>query len=213
MKTKNADDSSEALRRLFDRIVRAPICTVSFDFGTEFTNRKSQDIMKKYNVYHFFLREPKKAFFAELFVKLVQQLIHKYMALHKTKRYIDQLTNIEHARNTRKLKALNYMRPIDVTFENSHKVFEKLYPKYKKFKSTPYKIGQKVLLANTKGHFSKAYQAANFDPDKIYEISRIHTSPVSSCVRYSLRDTSDGLELNGTFYKEEIQLIKDIKER
>ena len=210
MKSKDANDSSNALRKVFNRLIRAPICTVSFDFGTEFTNKKSMEVLREFSAYHFFLREPKKASLAELFVKFVQTSIRKFMAAKNTKRYLEILPQIEQARNERALKSLGGMRPVDVTFENSEKFFDILYPNFYKTKSRKkvLPIGQKVLLATTRGNFSKTYETVNFDPDKIYEIIKVHKSPVDQVVRYSLKDTADDLNLNGTFYKEEIQPIK-----
>ena len=92
------------------------------------------------------------------------------------------------------------MKPVEVTNENSHKVFRKLYPAKKNIKPK-FSVGQKVRISYYKNVFEKGYTQSF--TEEIFTIDKVHQG---NPPYYFLKDY-DGDLYQGIFYDHELALV------
>jgi hypothetical protein len=145
-----------------------------------------------------------KAFMAELYGKLLQTKLHKYMSYKNTKSFADVFDKAVDSLNNRKIKALNGLAPADLSYDNQKDLYRFKYPKTKK-QTHRIKIGQNVILSKKVLTFGKSY-LGNWITDKTYRVVRIHPHDVA---RYTIADNDDDVEIVGTFYANQLQPVKN----
>jgi hypothetical protein len=119
-----------------------------------------------------------------------------------TKRWVDQLSSVVVAKNSRKLRALGDRAPEEVTFENQHEVFEALYGKESDLPmGEALELGTRVQLALDVMPFHKSF--SGYFGSKVYKIGRVHFYPPNTR-RYTIIDEEDNVAISGTYYKEEL---------
>lgn len=142
-----------------------------------------------------------QAFLAEVSIKSIAQKLYKYMEHNQTKRWIDVLPQVLHAKNNRKNRALGGLSSNDVTFSNQHIVYKTLYGNdlaiRDKSKKKPLPIGTKVQMMPDSRPFTKSY--AGYFTNQVYRIHNVRRH-LPDVFRYSLTDTSDDIPLHGTWY-------------
>jgi hypothetical protein len=206
LKRKGATQVAEALDDVFQELkeadMLAPRVLLATDLGTDFWNSKVRTVLTKYNVSHYALRAPKKASIAENSGRYLMDRLYKYLYLKGDDRWVDNLKDFVKAKNSRRNRRLDNLTPAEVNYENQSKVYESLYAdRYdRKNIAPPLEIGQKVQMAIDTLPFHKSYRG--YFKDTVYEIkSRVDYNGI---YRYSLVDTTDGVQVSGTYYSEEL---------
>ncbi len=129
------------------------------DRGTEFLNKKFQDLMKKHDVHHFATATDLKASVVERFNRSLKSRMWRFLTATNLRRYVDVLQDNMQGYNSSYHRSIK-MRPLDVNKENEADVFQNLYggsknndhPKFK------YKVGDTVGISKVRGPFAKGYE-------------------------------------------------------
>ncbi|KAL3086295.1 hypothetical protein niasHT_040087 [Heterodera trifolii] len=209
LRTKKADDMVEGFKQLFSQMPMKPHRIFS-DKGTEFKNQQlkklfDEEEVEKYESNH----SEKKAALAERAIRQIKNRVYRYFAQLKTLNWVDVIDKIVNGIN-KSPSRVHGMRPIDVNFKNSQKVWEKMFGAdqhralFGKHRKRPKFIpDQTVRMSIAKGQFEKGY-IPNYG-DEILEIDAVkrHTKPM----RYKLRDAK-GEKFKGFFYPEELTPVR-----
>ena len=144
----------------------------------------------------------KKNSMVERLNRTLKERLERFFSETGRKRWIDALpdfiSNINHSIN-RSIA----MRPIDVTLENSDKIWKKLYPNArKKPKCDKILVGDRVRIPKDKQIFSKGYQQ-NWS-EEIFTVIRIEPS-MGICL-YIL-ENNDKNEIKRKFYLSELNFV------
>jgi hypothetical protein len=206
LKRKGATHVAEALDETFQELkeagMLAPRVLLATDLGTDFWNSKVREVLTKYNVTHYPLRAPKKASIAENSGRYVMERLYKFLYFKGDDRWVDNRKDFVKAKNNRRNRRLGNLTPAEVTYKNQSKVYESLYAdRYDRKNATPpLEVGQRVQMAIDTLPFHKSYRG--YFKDTIYEVkSRVDYNGI---YRYSLVDTTDGVQVSGTYYSEEL---------
>ncbi|KAL3097676.1 hypothetical protein niasHT_024737 [Heterodera trifolii] len=209
LRTKKADDMVEGFKQLFSQMPMKPHRIFS-DKGTEFKNQQlkklfDEEEVEKYESNH----SEKKAALAERAIRQIKNRVYRYFAQLKTLNWVDVIDKIVNGIN-KSPSRVHGMRPIDVNFKNSQKVWEKMFGAdqhralFGKHRKKPkFVLDQTVRMSIAKGQFEKGY-IPNYG-DEILEIDAVkrHTKPM----RYKLRDAK-GEKFKGFFYPEELTPVR-----
>jgi hypothetical protein len=186
---------------------RKPL-SLQTDKGSEFKNREFQHILKKNQIHFFTTDNPEtKASIVERFQRTLKTRMWKYFTHNKTRRYVDVLNQLVNNYNTTFHRSIQ-TSPDSVKPCNEAKISEILYsPKKKELKKKDlkpkFRVKDKVRINKTKHTFDKGY-LPNWTQE-IFEITHVNkTLPIT----YKLKDLNNE-QIMGTFYGEELQLIKD----
>ena len=196
------DKTGATLVKAFQKIKDRRPLRLQTDKGTEFLNRKFQTYLKKKKI-HFFVTHnaETKASVVERFQRTLKQRMWRYFTYQKTERYIDVLDQLVQGYNAAKHRTIG-MAPKDVTVQNEWLVSQRL-PK-DNLKKKKHDITSTVRLALDKQKaFDKGYW-----PNWTLETFQVKPSVGS---RYRLID-GNGEPLEGSFYPEELQEVKEDKE-
>ena len=136
-----------------------------------------------------------KSVVAEGFIRTIKNKIYKYMTSISKNVYIDKLDDIVHKYNNKKHRTIK-LKPTDVT-DNAYIDFNKEVndndPKFT--------AGDIVRISKYKNNFAKGY-TPNWS-EKVFVIKEIkNTNPWTYVI-----DDLNGEEINGIFYKKELQKI------
>ena len=169
LKTKSGRDTSEALRRIINKI-DFPIQSLIFDEGLEYRNKFVLNLLAEYNIHHYHIKTQHKASTAERVNRTIKGMIWKIFTETGRKKWVDKLIEIcENYNNT--YHSSIKMAPNDVTWKNFKKVFKALYPKIHSVVNCRLKRGDKVRVALNKDLFEKSY-TVNWSKD-FFTISHI----------------------------------------
>ena len=192
---------------------------IQTDQGTEFFNRPFKALMKQEDIQLYNTYNETKASVVERLIRTLKTKMWRFFTAKKTRRYIDMLDDLAYSYKTRRyidmLDDLAYSynhskhrsikkKPVNVTTENEQEVWLNLYgdrPTSKKKVKYKFSVGDQVRISKMKRKFEKGY-LPNFSRE-IFTVSQqiARYPPV-----YKLKDY-DEEELDGTFYKEELQKI------
>ena len=201
--------SGKTLIQAFQTIIRSskrkPL-SLQTDKGSEFKNKDFQKYLKKQNIHYFTTENPEtKASIVERFQKTLKTKMWKYFTHNQTRKYIDILKDLVTGYNKSFHRSIQ-KRPIDVNKSNEVEVTRSLYgkKKYVSKKSRTLDVGTMVRINKTKRTFDKGYL-----PNWTQELFKIiHVNQLSSPTTYIVEDLA-GERIKGTFYRHEIQAIKD----
>ena len=189
----------------FDSILkegRQPIAIQS-DKGKEFLNSRFQNYLKEKGI-DFFTTENDdiKATIVERLNATLQVRIHRYFSANHTRRYLDVLQSIVDSYNSSFHRSIG-MSPKEVNETNSETIWQRLYPPVWTKSHTPkLKLGDYVRISKTKRTFRKSYLPSW--TTELFTITHVkRTTPVT----YIIAD-SDGEELKGSFYTQELQRVQ-----
>ena len=158
---------------------------------------RKEDI-QLYNTYN-----ETKASVVERLIRTLKTKMWHFFTAKRTRRYVDMLDKLAYSYNHSKHRSIK-KKPVNVTVQNEQEVWHTLYgdrPARKKRVKYKFSIGDQVRISKMKRKFEKGY-LPNFSKE-IFTISKqIPRHPPV----YKLKDY-DQEELDGTFYKEELQKI------
>lgn len=162
--------------------------------------KEFQDLMKKYNIHHYWTFTVLKASIAERVNRSIRNYIRRWQHERGTMRYVDHLQEIVREYNEKRIHSTIKMTPSSVTKSNEKEVLEKIYgPANRRRCVNPkYHISQAVRLYLTRRTFEKESQ--NFTTE-IYFVSDVHN--FSHPCMYSLINV-DGEDIIGKVYGNEL---------
>lgn len=203
IKTKNAKDVTEAMRKILNQLDVSPK-NLHTDLGTEFYNQDFQSLMKKFQINHYSTYSTKKAQIVERFIRTIKRYIwseFSYQGNHKWINLLPQLIN----RYNSTVHSTIKMKPNSVTFQNEKTLLNTVYSRLKtvNLNNVKYKIGDQVRISKHRTIFDKSYTIL-WTPE-VFKIKQIrYTNPIT----YILEDIRKNV-IKGCFYNEELQLAKN----
>lgn len=198
---KRASAVCEAFKKILGRAQPRLPQNVMTDKGTEFS------VLKKYLTQHgikYYNAENSetKASVAERVIRTIKGRMYRYFTHTATTKFIDKLQDFADAYNSSVHRTIG-MKPVDVTPENSDKVFARLYKKNtaKRERQPKFKVGDHIRISIARPTFAKGYKA-NWTTE-IFKVSKRHTTvpPV-----YEIVDVNNET-IKGTFYEQEMQKV------
>lgn len=150
----------------------------------------------------YYTTGPKKNSMVERFNRTLKERLERYFTELSTKRWIDVLSdfvsNINHSIN----RSIG-LPPTEVTFENSDRIWKKLYPKQSTNpKCDLIKVGDRVRTVLPQNIFSKGYHKGW--SDDLYTVNTIEKS-MGVCL-YTLKNNED-IKLARKFYLSELNFV------
>ena len=194
LKTKRGDETADAIKSVIADM-DSPPQTVIFDEGLEFYNKYVDLLFAQYNIHYYSIRTSKKAGAAERAIRTIKSIIWKYFTEHKTKRYIDQLDDIQANYNNTYHRVIK-MTPNEVTWDNRKKVFKLMYPEIHDRVKCKLKKGDRVRVALFKDIFEKGY-TQNWSKE-IYIIHQVFQR--AGVCWYKIKDASGNPYPKGKYY-------------
>uniref|UniRef100_A0A672IF46 Integrase catalytic domain-containing protein n=1 Tax=Salarias fasciatus TaxID=181472 RepID=A0A672IF46_SALFA len=174
------------------------------DAGREFFNKSFKILMRKHNIVHFATASDLKACVVERFNRTLKTRMWRYFTAKNTRRYVEVLPDLVKSYNNTYHSSIK-MRPVDVTKENTRRVFHNLYgtptprDKSKQKLKVGFKVGDVVRISKLRGVFDKKYEQSF--TDEVFTVSEcIPRTPMV----FKLKDF-DGEVIEGSFYEQELQ--------
>ena len=209
VKNKTGERVAEALE---DVLKEADCFSLQTDKGKEFYNDKVRSVLRRRNIKHFSTEnETVKASIVERFNKSLRLRLHRSMTARGTERFLQTLPDVVKAHNRTYNSSIG-MAPADVNDANRERVFQRLdsltrtRPRQFRVSERGSEIepGDKVRITKARGAFERGYT-----PNWTREVFTV-TSVLSDRrpTRYAIEDY-DGEPVKGTFYRQELQLVKD----
>ena len=201
IKDKSAPTLNKAFRQVLEESGRQPK-KIHTDRGSEFVNRLFKSLLKEKNIEMYHTYNTKiKASIVERFNRSLKQRMHRYFTWKGTLKYIDVLPELVQAYNNSYHRSIQ-RAPSSVTKNNEKDVWMTLYGNPFPRRGYAFDVGDEVRISKSKGLFEKGY-LPNWS-EEIFTISKRlpRNPPVYKVKEY------DGDELEGTFYKQELQHVK-----
>ena len=182
------------------------------DKGTEFTNRRVQEVLRSRNVQWQQALGTMKACIAERANKTLQILLYKYMTEKETERYIDALPGLVDTYNKRGHRTLEGMSPEEADRpENEDRVraiFQNRYTKIgQQARKVKFEVGDLVRIkTDPKKITSGARAYAQQFKGEYFKIDRINRTLPNPL--YHLSSTDTGEDIIGGFYANELQRVR-----
>ena len=203
VRNKSGAQVANALRDIFQQLREqnrlAPRALLGTDLGNEFYNASADQVYAEFGIGHFGLRAPKKASLAEISGRWLLDRIYKHMHAAGVNKWVSLLPQFVQAKNARVNRSIG-LASSEVNYQNQAEVYRKLYGITKRKVELPLSVGQKVHLARDKLPFHKSFHG--YFTEKVFEI--IMSTSYNGIYRYTLLDLEDGVELSGTFYRQEL---------
>lgn len=206
LKTKSADETLAAIKRIFKRTKRT--CKLfTTDDGREFINAKLKAYFTTLGITPFVTSSSTKCCINERFNRTLGQRVARYLTHVKSKRFIHKLKDFERQYNSSYHTTIK-CAPNDVTEDKVPKVWQNIYgKKLEKLKNSTgsnlIKQGDWVLIPRKKGLFEKGY-AQNFGPTPYI----VHLVKRTQPITYVLK-TTDGEVIDGSWYKQELVKVPE----
>lgn len=174
------------------------------DKGTEFKNKEFQMFLRSNQIHLFTTENPEtKASIVERFQRTLKSRMWKYFTYHQTRKYIDVLPDIVDGYNNTYHRSIR-RTPISVNKSNEIEVTQALYgTKQSKQSKNKLNVGDLVRINKTKRTFEKGYL-----PNWTKELFKIVHIIKSLPLTFKIEDL-DGEKIEGSFYGNELQCIKD----
>lgn len=199
VKTKSAQDVTEAFDTILKRSNGCLPITLQSDKGKEFVNKTFKEYLEKQHVIFRLVRDPDvKAACVERFIRTLKTRLWRYFTHTRSKRYIDVLQKFVDSYNSTVHSSIG-MKPACVNPYNLNVVKKNLQTRHrgKTNRKPKYSIGTFVRISRVPNVFRKGYERGW--SNEIFKIARISTTrqpPV-----YFLTDLN--AELIDCFYYEE----------
>lgn len=202
LKTKQGNEVANAIEDIFKSSKRTPK-RIQTDQGKEFYNAPVKRLLERHDIELFSVKSPKKCALVERWNRTLKSKMWKYFTSRNTYKWLQVLPKIVHAYNHSKHRVIK-MRPADVNKENAMLVWERLYGDDERYKRTikNVKEGDTVRISKVKGQFEKGY-LPNWSREEFF-VDKINDKFSPSMV--TIKDHK-GEEIEGNFYKDEIQKI------
>lgn len=196
IKSKTASEVCNAFQKILS-LGRVPE-NLQTDDGKEFFNKEFALLMRKYSINHYSTYSVMKASIVERFNRTLKEIMWKEFSNRGTYKWIDIYKSLITEYNKRRHGTIK-MAPINVTHNNEKHLLNTVYSHLKIFKPSGFKVGDYVRISKYKHIFEKGYT-----PNWTTEIFKIRSVQNTYPVTFLLEDYQ-GHEIQGGFYKEEIQ--------
>ena len=174
---------------------------IQTDKGTEFKNKKVQDLFKKHHIRFFTTQNETKASIVERFIRTFKSRLWRFFTANNTHVYLKTIPKLISAYNQSYHRSIK-MAPASVTIHNDQEVWRTLYKDIRAGqKDFKFQIGDSVLISKTTQPFRKGYL-----PNWTKEIFTIGARIPRSPPVYKLLDY-DKETIEGAFYEEELQKV------
>lgn len=202
MKDKSAETLVKAFQQILKESGRKPK-KIHADRGSEFVNKKFQDLLKKENIGFYHTFNETKASVVERFNRTLKQRMYRYFTWKGTLKYLDVLPKLMESYNNSYHRSIR-RTPASVNTNNEKDVWMTLYGNQPTKKGYTFNVGDEVRISKLKKIFDKGY-LPNWS-EEIFTISkRIPRNPPV----YRLKEF-DGDELEGSFYEQELQRVNTL---
>ena len=199
IKTKSPQHVKPAFELIFSK-GRKPF-KIQTDQGTEFESRTMQDFFNSHRIHQFSVKSQFKAAIVERFNRTLKAKMWNYFTHANTRKWIDILPKLLNAYNKAEHRGIE-MAPVDVTVEEEIPLWlrnESL--EIKTVKSKKIKVGDHVRVSKARRVFDKGYL-----PNWTEEVFTVTSVSSKEPIQIKIKDY-DGNEIQGSYYKEEVQVV------
>lgn len=202
LKNKTGPEVTRAMASVVDSLEH-PIERLHVDNGKEFYNAHMQKMLRDRNIHMYSTYTTKKAAIVERFNRTLKNRMWKEFSYRGSYKWIDMIQMLVHEYNETKHRTIK-CKPNDVNPSNEHAILRYAYNnRTVVIKRKPrFKVGDQVRMSKYKKVFYKGYT-----PNWTTEIFKIKKVQPTNPITYLLID-SDGHDIKGTVYEEELQLVK-----
>ena len=201
-KDKSASIMTTAFKELFQQAHPRKPQRLQTDRGKEFLNKQVRSYLGDMGIELFQTHSDKKAAVVERFNRTLKTRIWTYFSAKNTKQYMDILPKIMTSYNNSVHRSIG-MRPAQVRKEHEDRIWARLYGSsgnlLPRLKVSP---GEMVRVSRIKGGFEKGYV-----PNWTEQHYRVEGAEGRHRRVYKLQNIR-GEPIDGTYYQEEIQPIK-----
>lgn len=202
VRNKSGKEVTRAMTSILDSLGH-PIQLLHVDNGKEFYNKSMQDMLHRRNIKMYSVYTTKKAGIIERFNRTYKNLMWKQFSMRGSYKWIDLLDKLLDEYNNRNHRTIR-MKPNDVDKSVERYLLDTVYrPREIPRIKTKFKVGDHVRMSRYKYVFDKGYT-----PNWTTEIFKIKQVQQTNPLTYLLVD-SDGRDIKGSVYKEELQLVHD----
>lgn len=200
LKHKTGEELKNAFELVF--LTRKPV-KLQTDKGTEFYNSKVTKLLKDNGIELFSSESLFKACIVERFNRTLKERMWKVFSHTNSYVWINILPDLVNNYNNSYHRSIK-MSPTEASKpENSHKVFNNLYPIKESDQSktevdTRLKVGDKVRISRYKTVFDKGY-LPNWTTEIFVIDEVLQTNPIT----YKIKDLADE-EITGSFYEQDL---------
>ena len=206
LKDKTGSSLVKAFRQIFKEGRKC--LRLQTDKGREFRNKVFQGFLKDSKV-DFFTTENDdiKAAIVERFNRTLKERLWRYFTKSNSSTYLSVLSQIVRAYNHSFHRSIQ-RAPIEVTTKNQEDVWHTLYGEKTGavVKRPKLKVGDRVHISKTRRVFKKGYL-----PAWTIELFTVNEVKYTTPVTYSIKD-DHGEVLEGTFYEQELQKVREKEE-
>ena len=206
LKNKSSGTLLEVFKKLFPQNKNNPLF-IQTDLGTEFTNKKVQNYLKKVGIIFFTSHNQDiKASIIERFNRTLKERIYRYITKNRTRRFLDILQSLVKSYNNTYHRSIKQI-PSKVNISNQENVWDALYNNNLTTTETQdnIEVGSRVRISKVKTLFEKGY-LPNWTSELFTVSEVIRTRPLT----YKLKD-DNGEEIEGSFYFYELQKVGEKK--
>lgn len=206
VENKSGPKVTEAMESILKSLGH-PIRNLHVDEGKEFYNTSMKKLLAKHNINMYSTFSTKKAAICERFNRTLKNKMWKQFSYRGSYKWIDILQSLVDEYNSTKHRTIK-MKPNDVGYDDEMYLLNTVYhlnsrvPLQQKSK---FKVGDFIRISKYKHVFSKGYT-----PNWTTEIFKVRKVQQTAPITYLLSDLN-GVEIKGSFYKEELQLVGDPK--
>ena len=173
---------------------------VQSDKGTEFVNKKFQQMLKDRNIHFFTSEGDTKCAVVERFHRTLKSRMWRFFTDKETYRWIDVVQDLVKSYNNTYHTSIK-TTPASVSTTNERKVWKSLYGKRTRPSPFKFKVNDTVRISISRYAFKRGYQQ-NWSEEYFTVVERNDTIPRT----YILKDLH-GETLKGRFYEQELQSI------
>ena len=200
IKNKSGPEMVKALEKMKKKLAPHRPLRLQTDDGKEFFNKTVQAWLKKEGWHHFSSKGDAKAAVVERWHRTLKERMYRALTAQNSLRYLNLLPQLIHTYNRTKHRSIG-MAPVEVTFKNQKKVWQRLYghrlgPPSKRV--TPLKVGDRVRLNKKHRPFKKGYLPGW--TEEVFVVAYVRPFPL---LTYRLREW-DGTPIKGNFYNEDL---------
>lgn len=197
LKNKTMDEVSTAMADIINTDHRCPK-HFQTDFGTEFYNKKFNNLMKQHNISHFSSFSTLKATIAERSIRSLKIRLYKLFSLYGNYKWIHLLNDVTSEYNHSRHRTIG-MKPIDVNVENEKEILNSRFlNRCTISRKRKFKLNDIVRISRSRHVFEKGY-TPNYTTELFKIVKVCNTFPPT----YLLEDLM-GSSIKGGFYEEEL---------
>ena len=202
VKRKSSEFVADAFEDILNGFDHFPN-TIITDHGLEFFNNRVSTVFKTYGINHYYLKTKTKwkTAFAERVIRTIKSRFARYFYKYKTKKWLDVLDKFVDNYNNTPHRMIG-MSPASVTFQNSEKVYKRLFGNMDLKVIPRLSRGDRVRLLIEKQLFDKGY-TQNWT-EEIYKIKSVIQK--AGVVWYKI-ETLTGQEIDGIKYYYQLNLV------